>query len=144
MIRIEKIDQEQREIKNVLDIVLNKDYPHKDKYLEKFLMDKLDPKNKFVIRFIRENDDNVRTFESNSINSDLTSHELLKGIKYKKVKLQCRFETSNDIDELLKFLTLLKYQLEKLDEEEIINNKRKETLDDILNPKEPNFPKLIF
>jgi len=109
--------------------------PFKDKSLEKFLTEKIDPKWKYVIKGF--NDSNRLTERKGNDIEKMTVG--LLGYFFKKLKLQIRIESLSDIDELIKFLTFMRPAFMDLSEEEIINRNREIILEDILNDVEiPN------
>ena len=120
---------------------LNKtDQPFKDKSLEKFLMEKIDPKWKYVIKGF--NDSNrITERKGNDIEKMTTG---LLGYFFKKLKLQIRLESLSDIEDLMRFLTYIRPAFCDLSEEEIINRNREVILDDILNDVEIPSVKVNF
>lgn len=123
-------EQEEIEINDLVEFVIN--HPCADKHLKKrrfkgFIEDKLDPKEKFVIRGYDDKNGRILHEESNNIYS---SHFL--GQKFKKVKLQVRLEDEEDIVNLIKFLNFIKPCLNQT-QEESINNNRNRALKDILD-----------
>jgi len=124
-----KTIDEELEIEEFVDNFLKKDMPFKDKYLKRFLMDKIDPRYKCVIKVFDENNI-VNEKKCNDINHGISQ---INGYCYKKIKLQIRLLDTTDIENLISFLVSIKPCLQDSTEEKRINQNRYEILDEILN-----------
>ena len=99
--------------------------------LESFLLEKIDPKHKYVVKLF----DNNNCVKERKINDLEKIDSDFYGSFYKKVKLQIRLEDKNDIDNLIDFLHVLRSGLNEFNEEFEINQHRFDVLREILeNP----------
>lgn len=132
--------EEELELNQFINNFLSRDIPFKDKILDSFLSDKLDPQSKIIIRGYDKKNDRILHEQSDNIGEVETSSKFL-GCRFRKVKLQIRLETIDDINNLIKFLEYIRPCLGEDSDEQNINENRKRTLKKILNEPD-NFPKI--
>jgi hypothetical protein len=132
--RIYTFQEEENEIRRFLDFIDGKEYNVKKHYLEHFLRDKLDPKNKFVIDGYYDKDDRIVHRETDNLSDDESMS--FRGSSFQKMKLQVRLENTRDLDRLVKFINVISPMFREISEEEDVNDKRSKILKDILNEPE--------
>ena len=119
------VEEEQHEIREFLDFLDSCDSNIKEHYLKAFLLDKLDPRNKFIV--------SAYDYDNRIIKGGIEQDEFI-GRNWNKFKLQIRLENSKDLEKLMNFLEHIAPTLKKISEEEDINDKRARVLKDIFEP----------
>jgi hypothetical protein len=120
--------EEEHELTKFFDFLDSKEGHIREHYLKAFILDKLDPKDKFVISAYADN--NERIIKKNNLESNIFLGKYLK-----KIKLQIRLENTKDVLELINFLKDIASTLKYISDDEDINNKRLTVLNDIFEPK---------
>lgn len=122
--KLESIQDEEIELEDFVDTFF--DHPYREKYLDAFLRNKLDPREKIVIQGYDEYNDKI-------ITDKLTDNSNFIGRRLKKVKLQARLESERDVVNLINYLNNIIPALRSQSDEETINESRKKILKEILD-----------
>lgn len=127
------VEEEDQEIRKFLDFLDSHDSNIKEHYLKAFLLDKLDPRNKFVVSAYDKYNKSITQIETSDFR-DLD--DKFRANSFQKIKLQIRLENTKDLENLMNFLQTIRFGLKEVSDEEDINDKRLKILNDIFNEPE--------